>query len=351
MYNRYEKISFEKFDEMVNDHEASLTDVKQNLKYTNYHAGGIVEASGATIFGDIKIQGKLNDVGWNGLCNRLKAPQTWMQSGNCPPDLEETIINRLKQDQIDDALLRFREAGNEQICRAVLSDQYLIYNHKSFWDDVRNSIVGTQLDTLEPTIWKPFLSDYLDVWILFEGVIADPEIDLNKKMYDGGKSGGLKPAIHIHNAEDGTRAVGIASGMFRGYCTNGVIFRYANENMMRAVHRGSNSMMKTKVQLAIAEAARMCKLGINKFLKATEMEIKTDVIDDIVKDWSKEFRLTSGTTKLWSNAVQKAQTWGDLVMATSDYAGTMTDRKLGTQFEEIAGEMLMARVPQKYLVG
>lgn len=348
MNARYEKIEFSKFEEMVNDHHASLTDIRANLKDAEYKAGGWLTAAETTALGVLAARGKCNEQGFVTLCARLGAPAAWMRSEDCPADLEETIVNRLKEDQTEQALIRVRGFDENAVVRAVLSKQYLPYNHKDLWEDVKAAVIGTKLESLEPKIWKPFVSDHMDAWILFDGVIADPD-GADPRLYDGGGTGGLKPAIHIRNGEDGGLSIGIDSGFFRSYCTNGVIFNFKKEDHFKAVHRGNSKYyMRAKVSMAIAEAAKNCKLGIDKFMQATQLEIKENVLDAIVDDWGKVFRLTSKASDVWKGAIAKSATWADVVMATSDYAGTIADRENATKYEEIAGAMLF-NPSNKYL--
>jgi len=348
--SRYEKITLEKFNDLVQDHEASLTDVKTNLKETRYEAGGVITATQDTPLGKLIMKGKLNDNGFNGMCERIGAPGRWLKSHKCPPDLEQTIVHRLNEDQVKNSLIRYRQAGgnDDQLIRAVLSDQYLPYNHLDMWQDIKNAIVGTKLEGLDPKIWKPYISEAMDAWILFEGVVADPE-GYNPKLYDGGGAGGLKPAIHIRNSEDGQGKVRIDSGFYRSYCTNGVIFGLNERASLSAIHRGkSKHFMRANVAMAVAGAARACGLGINKFIKATTIEIKTNVIDKVVDEWTSSYHIAVGTKENWTKSLTSVRTWADLVMATSDFAGTLQDRNESTQFEELSGELLFAPINQEY---
>jgi len=340
--SRYEKIELTKFDEMVNDHHNSLFDVKTPLAEAVYSAGGHLKATEQGVLGIAQIEGKMNDVAYNEMCTRIGAPASWMRSPRCPDDLEVTIVNRLKQDDTNPALLRYRYISEEAICRAVLSEQYLAYNHLDMWNDVKNAVVGTRLQSLEPVIWKPYISDSMDAWVLFEGVNADPDPDGEPRIYDGGGAGGLKPAIHIRNSEDGTGRVRIESGLYRSYCTNGVIFGFKSDANLEAIHRGgSKHFMRTRVAIAVAEAARMCQLGIKKFLEATQIEIKTDVMDDIVNEWGKNWKISIKVSEDWARAIAGSRTWGDIVMSTSDFAGGRTNRDETVALEELAGNMLI----------
>lgn len=345
MNNRNEVMNFSKFDEMVYDHDAKLVDVFQPMNQMTYHGLGEVETQESTALGIIKAEGTLNRIGYRQLCGRLNAPHQWLTGTNCPADLEQTIIRRLQKDNENTMLFRFRE--NE--CRAVLSDKYLIYNHAEFWNNVKDSLTGTNMMNLKPQIWKPSVSNHLDAWILFEGVDADPNKP-EPEIYDGGGFGGLKPAIHIRNTEDGTGRVRIDSGMFRSYCTNGVIFGWDKKKGMAAEHLGkSTDHMQVKVALAIADAASHCKLGIEKFVEATNIRIKENVIDKIVEEWAGVFNIAAETSDLWTKAINGSKTWADVVMATSDFAGTLDDREISTTLEEASGAILVSGASARYL--
>lgn len=337
MSNRNQKISFDKFTNQVNDHDSTLIDVLQPATEFDYLGGRQIRTAEVTELGTVQVENWLNDNAYKQLCGRLGAPHQWLNSQRCPADLEQTVITRLQQD-IDKTLL-FRH--RDDVCRAVLSDKYLVYNHLEFWQDVESCITDTGLAELKPQIWKPYVNDTLDAWILFEAVNADPDKD--PEMYDGGGAGGLKPAIHIRNTEDGTGSVRIDSGMHRGYCENGVIFGWSKQGAMSAEHLGnSTEHMKVKVALAIADAAAQCQFGIEKFLEATEIRIKENVIDKVVAEWSKVYKMDVETSNLWQAALAPAKTWADIVMVTSDVAGTLQDRDMATTLEEASGAILIA---------
>lgn len=346
MNNRNSKINFDQFEEMVFYHQSKLTDIKMNLSDIVYKPNGKVIINEVDPLFGSKYQtvSIANDVGFTGLCERLGAPKAWLTSNKCPEDLEETIIMRLAKEHegSKDSLLRLRGMGDYQVLRAVLSDQYLAYNHYDLWTDVKNAIIGTKLEGLNPIIWKPSVSDTMDAWILFESVVADPEND-NIRLYDGGGAGGLKPAIHIRNSEDGTGKVKVESGLYRSYCTNGVIFGFTNNNRISAVHRGnSKHWLSTNVALAVAGAARDCGIGISKFIETTHQKIRAEVVNDIVDDWAKKYNIAVGTVEDWKASLYNIESVGDFVMATADFAGTRGDREEVTTMETMAGDMLFA---------
>ena len=351
MNNRYEKITLDKFSEMVNDHNSQLVDVHQSPAQIQYKGIGHLVASEDTGLGIAQIAASMNKVAYRQWCQRLNLPHQWLISGKCPPDLEKSMVNRMATDNEKNMLFRFKNIPEEQRseCRAVLSDKYLVYNHHEFWTNIQDSIQGTGLEDLNPVIWKPSVSHHLDAWILFDNVSADPQDGESPSIYDNGGFGGLRPAIHIKNTEDGTGMVRIDSGLFRSYCTNGVIFGWKSENAMAAEHLGkSTAHMQLKVTMAIADAASTCKLGIDKFVEATKVKIKENAISLIVKEWTRTFSIAAGTSTLWETALQGSQTWGDVVMATSDFAGSLPDRDMTTTLEEMSGAILFAGAPPRY---
>ncbi len=335
---RYEKVEFDRFGEQVFAHQSKLVDVYDRLDGIGYQAGGhvTIPAHGANIASDC------NETGYFKLCEKLGAPAGWMLSKRCPGDLEETIVNRLKKDVDGEYLFRLRYEPDGQVLRSVLTERYLTYNHWDLWRDAQQIFEREGMEQLHPVIWKPKIDDNLDMWILFNSVNADPNTN-NPQSYDGGGYGGLKPAIHIRNSEDGTGSVRIAGGMYRSYCTNGVIFGWKEEQRMRQVHMGQRWAMKGYVWHALTLAMSKANKGIDLYIAATEMELGQE-IDSIVKRWTSKYALSVETSKLWSKAVEEAQprTVADFVMATSDFAGYQS-RDITTTMEEMAGAMLEAR--------
>ncbi len=335
---RYEKVELEKFGEQVFAHQSKLVDVYDRLDGIAYQAGGhvTIPANGAYISSDC------NDNGYFKLCEKLGAPAGWMLSNRCPGDLEETIVNRLKKDVDGQYLFRLRQEPDGKVLRSVLTERYLTYNHWDLWLDAKQIFDREGINQLKPVVWKPQVDDNLDMWILFNTVNADPNTG-EPQSYDGGGYGGLKPAVHIRNSEDGTGSVRIAGGMFRSYCTNGVIFGWKEEQRMRQVHMGQRWAMKGYVWHALTLAMSNASKGIDLYIEATKTEIGQE-LDNIVKRWTSRYALSVETSKLWSKAVEDAQprTVADFVMATSDFAGYQS-RDVMTSMEEMAGAMLEAR--------
>lgn len=343
--NRYEKVEFSKFDEMVADHANQLSDVTSTAPEALFQPNRHIAIPTETGLGMTLTDGYINPVAFRQICSRINAPHQWLQTGKCPDDLELDILTRMAKERDENLLWRFK--GEE--LRAVLSDKYLVYNHFDFWNDIKDAIVGTDMMSLQPVIWKPQVSHAMDAWVLFDNVSADPQSGDQPDIYDKGGFGGLRPAIHIRNTEDGTGRVRIDSGLFRSYCTNGVIFGWKSQNAMAAEHLGKSiTHMQVKVAMAVADAAATCKLGIDRFLASTQIRIKDDVINKIVAEWSKAFSINAGVSELWAQALDGSRTWGDVVMGTSDFAGRQDDRELVSVLEEAAGTILFTDVPLRY---
>lgn len=349
MSNRYEKTELGKFEEMIMDHNSQISDYYCPVLDMEYIGNKQARVFTDTGLGMSEIVGSFNANGFRQLCQRIKAPHQWLNSGRCPDDLEKTIINRLKK-ETDGSKTHLFRLKNDTI-RAVLSDKYLVYNHAQFWNDIKEALAGTDLVGLNPVIWKPSVSHHLDAWLLFDNVDADPHNGEQIRMYDGGDFGGLRPAIHIRNTEDGTGKVRIDSGFFRSYCTNGVLFGWKNKNVMSAEHLGKyTAHLEIKVAMAIADAAATCQLGISKFVESTKIRIKEEAINSVVKEWTRVYSIESSVSEQWGEFMRGATTWGDLVMATSDFAGTLEDRDTTFAMEEISGNILFAKVPHRHVL-
>lgn len=353
--SRYEKLMIDEFDALVRDHDNKLFDIMGELEHTIYTAPKRIDIVGEkTIFGIAKSSGYLNDNGFSQLCAKLNAPASWLSSGKCPEDLEETIINRMKSEYKGDELFfRFRNVADNlpPVIRAVLSKQYMPYDNLPFWNAVKDSLIGTGLANMNPVIWKPDVGDYMSVWILFENVTTPPPEKIIK-LYDGGDVTGLKPAIHIRNAEDGTGSLRIDSGFYRGYCTNGVIFGFKtqNETALRQIHKGSQfNFVTAKIKLAIAEAAQYTVFGIEKFLESTDIYIKQDVLNEVVDLWTKKFSIAVSDTRELKTNFSQVRTWADAVMVVSDYAGTKVNSNESYMLENMAGEMLLTGANKNFI--
>lgn len=334
---RYDKLTLDQFEEQVKDWNASLTDVVSPMseaKFQDMSLGTTEE----TVFGTAAVEGVLTDQGFRSLCQKLEAPARWLRD-KCPSDLRNTIFDRLMGDYDKDCLFRFRENGHK-VCRAVLSDKYMTYNHLDVWEAVREGVDQTRLGQMQPMVWKPHLDDYMSLWILFDGVIADPDEPID--TYDGGGAGGLKPAIKISNSEDGTGKINLDGGLYRSYCDNGVVFGFEGKTKVEQVHIGRQTKLVTaNIRMSIAETAHAAGVGIEKYIEASKEYINT-AIDDVVDEWASKYKVAADTTEQWKGFVGRVQTWGDLVMATSDFGGTRKDRGEMEDFETMAGDLLYA---------
>lgn len=340
MAERYEKVALSAFAEQVHSHQSKLVDVYERIDKISYEAGSYGVKLWIT---SDPIKANFNDVGFNKLCQRIGAPAGWLKSERCPVDLEQVVVDRLKTDVTEEHLFRLRQEQDSMVCRSVLTNKYMIYNHWDMWTDMQQILEMNSMANLNPMVWKPNISDSLDAWLLFDNVSADPT-DNNPQSYDGGGYGGLRPAVHFKNSEDGTGSVRISGGFFRSYCTNGVIFGFKETQRMRAIHMGQRNEMKAYIWNALAQALNDSAKGVDLYIAATKTRVEQEV-EDIVKRWSAKFSLGVETSELWTQALQQArpQSLADYVMATSDFAGSQERRLLTTTMEEMAGAMLQSR--------
>jgi len=338
MATRFDTIALPVFEEQLASHHAKLLDIYGDLKDIRYQAGGLVELD----YYGVPVNTECNEVGFSKLCEKLEVPAAWLRSDKCPRDLEKTIIDRKKQDATGQNLFRIRQEPGENVLRSVLTNKYLCFNHMDVWRNAKAIFEKQNITALEPVIWKPQVGDNLDFWVLFTAINADPNRN-DPTMYDNGGFGGLKPAIHIRNSEDGTGSVRITGGLYRSYCANGVIFGFKEEARMRQVHMGQHWAMRGYIYQAITLAMSTATEGIEAYIKATNVVVNEE-LDKIVNRWTSKYALSTETSKLWSKALSNARpvTLADIVMATSDFAGFQT-RDIATSMEEMAGAMLVAR--------
>lgn len=339
---RYATMSMKKFTDMVMDHDRRLSDATMPLNSIDYRRGGLIQAVDQDSMVPTLYNGVLNDNATAQLCKRLHVPQSWVKGEHCPGDLEETVMNRLINDHDEPALLRFREEPGieELVCRAVLTDRYAVYNHARFWKDIQRVVENTKLSQLKPEIWKPTVGDRMSAWLIALDVEADlPDL----KISDGGGHGSIKPAIHFGNSEDGTGTVKIRGGLYRSFCANGVIMGFNEKSDFRAVHLGRSNLLSQKTAIAVAGALDAAGVAIQQFAEACKVEIDQEV-NQIIDGWSKRFKVKDDQALNWEAMVVSyaPKSWGDVIMATSDYAGTLIDPDDAIQFESIAGQMLVS---------
>jgi hypothetical protein len=259
----------------------------------DYHGEGTLswETQQSLFSGGAQLEATLESWGYQQLAERLDAPSpTWLQEADrCPPDLEQQIIDRLIKERAEQGdkrlLLRLRKRTGpqqhpEHHIRAVLSDQYSVYNHDTFVSMVAEALesVGAGIE-----IGRAQVGDDLRVHL----ALSDYEFDLGDE--DGG---GLKPALYLSNSEVGRGKVRVTAAVWRAVCANGLIYGWDADWAQAVTHRGhTTAAMKVIVRDMVAMALRMSREAAERFVESATVEINS--VEQLLNQW-----MASGVTHL-----------------------------------------------------
>jgi hypothetical protein len=293
----------------------------------------------------------LNDRAFYQLADRFAVPPKWaMDDGACPPELRSTVFNWKFANVEDKAmLLRTVYSATEEAetrsatLRAVLSDRYQPYDNIHLWEAVMAALGTIQLGS-EPKVILRSEGDELRGYLLFDGVQFDtgdtPTHTMNRSQ-DGGGSGGLHPAVYFGNSEVGTGRVRIASGLFRSYCSNGMIYGWKEEGTLAITHLWSErNHIALAVHEGIANALTLSEEAAGKMLEAMDHRVEPTKLDGIFDRWSEKYGITVKSKDAWKAMVRGEATLFDVVNAATVIAHDIKNAEEVENVERMAGDML-----------
>lgn len=310
-----------------------------------------------SLFSGVLDQLSLTDRAQHQLLQKLDAPRfNWIfDDKRCDPSLRADILNTLLGKRKPKKwLLRQRNLGADMVIRAILSDQYARYDHHQLVDAIA---LATETDGLKVQVARSHVDDY------FRAYVIPTEIqsfgvpgEITTPTGDGEGSGGLFPAIYIRNDETGGGSLRITSGLFRSACTNGFIVGWRKDETFKLVHRSkSENLMQRMVHDAIASALKMSAEAAVRYLELQEVYLKPENLSDIVSSWSVKYGIGKKTAEKWDAQVElEQQQKGATSMASLINAATFQAQQIESidvteDFERMAGDMVMAQVPDHHI--
>lgn len=247
-------------------------------------ANGLFDAMG------IVRETNLTDWAYGQMLGRMEAPpKQWMRE-RCPDDLRLTILNRLKEEHLQD---RYMVRMHENETRAVLSDQYTRFDNAAFVPMVAEAL-GTL--GLTPKLVRPQTGDQLRCHLAF------PEITFDEDPRGGG---GIHPSIYISNNEIGGGSVRVAPGTFSQSCLNDVIYGWKNrENTFQLRHRHlDETLMARLVAHSISEALEMSENVAHAFLQTVSVPVEPVSLKPITENWTRKYGISIEASENWLGAV------------------------------------------------
>lgn len=359
-------MNLNKFRERINDWSSDLEDTGAktsdmqltdwNLEFTpeNDEENGAAESlfSGPVVTVSGAYDAPMLDHAKSQLASRLEIPSRWVQDlDKCPVELREKVFNwKFENEEEVDLFLRLK-GGN---LRAVLSEKFTPFDHADLFGAVYNAL---EMNDMVPRVQvaKSHVGDTMAAYLVWQGVDFDDSG--NGPMGDGGGSGGLKPAVYISNSEIGTGASRIHGGLYRDFCTNGMILGWKAETAFKIIHRFKNrNQIALLANEAIAEALQLSEKAAVAFMEAQHQLITPSSLKSIIGKWSRKYDLTVGQNESWLDAVvaesnqNSRVSYADVINQATYYSHRTEDAELAQTFERMAGEMVFAEVPREALV-
>lgn len=295
--------------------------------------------------------GTLNDWAFKQVCSRLNVPSGWLGNPDvCPENLKVDVLNDLAGIYRDSADYLVRMKGN--VIRALLSNQYSIFDNKEFVD-----LVGEAVSTMgiTPSVARYSLDDDMRAYIVFPQVTFAPDPQVITRLpgepRGNDDDGGLHPAIYISNSERGGRSAKVVGAVYRSICTNGMIFGWRDENAFVVRHRfHSKAMMATMVADGIAEGLKMSEEATRRFIASQDKKIPAPNLRHLVDDWAGKYGITVEAKENWlAGITNEAIVNGrhedvrvfDMVNAATYVAQTRNGSEV-EHIERMAGDILRA---------
>lgn len=300
--------------------------------------GGAVTASTA----------KPTDHAFRQLCGMMNVPAGWAgDEKDCPSELRSHILNwKLERAKNNRLFVRQRTEGEgETVLRALLSDQYVAFDNVHLVTAVKNAI---EMNGIRVTVLRPEVGDKMRAYLLLDEYDFSNVRPGTEDGADGGGSGGLKPALYLHNFELGGGSLGVHGGLYRSYCGNGAIFGWQQTDVYTLAHRWkSPALMANMVNNAITSALRLTEKAAIAFLEAQEYALPVESIESVISGWAGRFSIPSESTQQLIGAAQAQAgsverfTRYDLINEATYLASRTENGDVREQMEVMAGAMIL----------
>ncbi|KKM76456.1 hypothetical protein LCGC14_1379970 [marine sediment metagenome] len=366
--------NFKTMDELVAMAEAwqsSLHDTRGvSIRTMNYEGDTnmLNFKNGSSQEGD--LFGKVDGIGESGvlldqalyqLGQTVGAPSIkWLRDDvKCPNELKELLLNwKFANWEESEHLLRQRIIGDSNAIRAVLSSQYSVYDNFEFVKAIEDAVNENELPV---HVWRPEVGDAMRAYIIVKRIDFDVHSghgrtgenpDATPPMGDGGGNGGLKAAIYIKNSEVGGGKVRITGGLYRSWCSNGMIVGWNTKEEVAVQHRfKSKDHMHVLVNEGIAMAMLMSQNAAVRFLNKRAILLKKTNLSSIVDRWADKYGFMIETRETWNHAVQMQSNISEAVSASEVINQLTAQRSDNADEQELiercAGDMVMAEVRQE----
>ncbi|MHA1805941.1 MAG: DUF932 domain-containing protein [Candidatus Thorarchaeota archaeon] len=282
------------------------------------------------------------------LSQRLGIPSAWVRDPEkCPEPLRKVVFNwKFEHNEPAEYMMRLY---NDDL-RAVMSSQYVPFDHHELIEPVYDALDQEGLVD-EVKVIKSHVGDTLSTYLVFDRIRLDSNPHNVRPMGDGGGSGGLYPAVYLSNSEIGTGSVRIHGGLFRSYCTNGLIIGWKADNAFRITHRYKNKQqLALLANEAIAIAMNMSEQAGQRFLQAQTIGLERSSLKRITGRWAAKYSIKVDNAERWLESLTAMHncggtTYADIINEATYLANRIDDLDESILIERMAGDMVMAEMP------
>lgn len=331
------------FDEMVQSRSLEFNG-ERRLDFT-------ANSSAAALFSGVRGTAYLNDRAFKQVAERFGVPPSWVMDGDdCPPHLRKLVMD-WKFGNVDDKklLLRATTDPDGDILRGVLSDKYQPYDHHDLW-----SAIEAACATMPAQPWvlpRGPIGDDMRGYLVLDNVQFDATTPVRTRLgsstNDGGGSGGLQPAVYFSNNEVGGGRVRISAGLFRSYCSNGMIYGWKEQSALSITHLWSQkNHIALAVHEAIANALNLSEEAAVKMVAAMDVRVEPTKLEGIFDKWADKYGITVASKDAWKAMVSAEPSVFDMVNAATVLSQKQEPEECES-FERMAGDMLATMTPTR----
>jgi len=289
---------------------------------------------------EMTLTGYLSDYAYRQLNGRIGGPDIHWLEKKCPPDFEPEVFNRMLQQEAGKGR-EYLVRSKGDVVRAVLSDEYTVFDNSRFVGLFENHIDGAHA-----VVHRPSVDDHLRAYVLF------PEIELSDKY------GGLHLGVYIRNSEIGDGGAKIAGGLYRSVCTNGLVFGWECKEAMVFNHRYyDQSMMAAMIAAAMATALQMSEVAARLFVASESIHIEQKTVRPLLERYAKKYGVSKSVIDETVGATTgNAGEYGrareprlmDVVNAVTYVAQRQDSETFQEAMERMSGEILRKESGYRY---
>lgn len=286
------------------------------------------------------------------LVERLDGPPTRWLHTKCDGLLRADVMNDvISHREAKDFLVRNRIQDDGTAVRAILSDQYGVFNHDEYIGLVQGAIDQMGAIGNDAIVFHGEIGDSM------RGYVCLPNVSFGADPRNGGGHQ-LHPAVYIGNSETGTGKYRANGGLYSGLCENGYIFGWGSESALEGIHRNvSRRTIASQVADALAAAFRLSEEAAQRFVDSQAIFMEPNAIENLATKWGEKYGLTLESTEAWTKMIgMEARQQGrgdrptlfDVVNAVTFTAQEQNPNEREVM-ERIGGDLLYAELPDRYL--